>query len=57
MVYVLRQNCRAAGWRWDSINIGVRLLIRMITVRHVSTLGKKLQLHIRLSVAPNRILL
>jgi hypothetical protein len=19
-VYVLRQNCRAAGWRWDSIN-------------------------------------
>jgi hypothetical protein len=19
IVYVLRQNCRAAGWRWDSI--------------------------------------
>jgi hypothetical protein len=19
IVYVLRQNCRAAGWRWDSV--------------------------------------
>jgi hypothetical protein len=31
IVYVLRQNCRAAGWRWDSFNKEQRPDIRFTT--------------------------
>jgi hypothetical protein len=34
-VYVLRQNCRAVGWRWDSesyINSGVLCLVQIALV-------------------------
>ncbi|CAH1378679.1 unnamed protein product, partial [Tenebrio molitor] len=39
IVYVLRQNCRAAGWRWD------RIIMEIILDRVFETVEKKKPSH------------